>query len=300
MIRYAIQLARLKEMIRAAKNQSAWFKKAKAALADLPISPKSSDFPPLWSKIKQVYITLQCSKCCFCEKSLEGKIEQDVEHFRPKAEVRPWKLTERLARAGVVLAQSSDAAPEPGYARLAYHPFNYAMACKYCNSTLKKNYFPVAGPRQSGGTNPARMRKERAYLIYPLGDHDQDPEDLIEFDGLSPVPKQPAGFGRHRALVVIELFHLDSPVKRRILFKGRAYLLRLLFLELEGRRNAATPAEKQKHQAAVASLTSDACPFANCMRSFVRLYHSDRTKATGYADECLKFLNSKSLGLPAR
>ena len=44
-------------------------------------------FPSLWSETKQVYIELQHSKCAFCEKPLEGRIEQDVEHFRPKGEV---------------------------------------------------------------------------------------------------------------------------------------------------------------------------------------------------------------------
>ena len=42
----------------------------------IPNPPKSSDFKPLWSVIKQIYIDLQNSKCCFCEKPLEISVER--------------------------------------------------------------------------------------------------------------------------------------------------------------------------------------------------------------------------------
>jgi hypothetical protein len=61
------------------------------------------------------------------------------------------------------------------------------MACKTCNSTLKKNHFPIEGTRDSASTDPAQMSDEKALLIYPIGATDDDPEQLIEFEGLSPV-----------------------------------------------------------------------------------------------------------------
>lgn len=170
MIRHAISLGDLRKRIR--ELAPTWFQDAEAVLRQLPSTPTSDDFEPLWSLIKSIYIGIQCSKCCFCEKPLEGNIEQDVEHFRPKTEVRPWNPPTRLVQAGVAVNQPSAPKPEPGYTQLAYHPLNYAMACKFCNSTLKRNYFPIAGTRRSGGTNPASMKQEKAYLIYPLGDHD--------------------------------------------------------------------------------------------------------------------------------
>src|SRR5262245_10956839 len=152
MIRFKVTAAKLRADILAAKGS--FFTDAAAVLAALPNPPRSSDFKSLWSDIKQVYIDLQLSKCCFCEKSLEAKIEQDVEHFRPKAAVTAWKVPARLTKAGVTATQPSGAQSEPGYSQLAYHPLNYAMACKQCNSVLKKNYFPIAGARKFGGNDP--------------------------------------------------------------------------------------------------------------------------------------------------
>ena len=48
------------------------------------------------------------SKCAFCEKPLEGRIEQDVEHFRPKCEVRPWDIPQDLADAGIAVSQPAN------------------------------------------------------------------------------------------------------------------------------------------------------------------------------------------------
>jgi hypothetical protein len=292
MIRVKVTAAKLRAAIRAVKPT--FFTDADAILAALPNSPRSSDFKPLWSDIKQVYIDLQFSKCCFCEKPLEAKIEQDVEHFRPKAAVTAWKVPTRLTNAGVTVTQPVEVKTEPGYTLLAYHPLNYAMSCKQCNSVLKKNYFPIAGKRRSGGRDPTKMGGERAYLIYPVGDND-NPEDLITFEGLSPIPKAAVGFDRLRALVTIELFKLDHVPTRRVLFKGRAYLLRLLYLELEALKGTTDRAKSTGHKKAIAGLTGDECPFANCMRSFERLYRTDPALAGQYADECLKYINTKSL-----
>lgn len=292
MIQYPISKTKLHAEI--TKTDANWFTNTANVLAGLPANPASSDFKPLWSKIKQVYIDLQCSKCCFCEKPLEGKIEQDVEHFRPKAAVKPWKVSAKLVAEGVTVQQPANGSSEPGYTQLPYEPFNYAMSCKTCNSTLKKNLFPIEGTRDSAGTDPSQMGGEDALFIYPIGTIDTDPEQLIEFDALSPVPKNKSGFGRRRALVTIDVFRLDSP-KQRMLFKQRAYLVRMLFLELEGKQNATTAAKRQKHQTAIDVLTSPLSPFTNCLRSFERLYGSDPARAETIADECLKFMKTKSI-----
>jgi len=291
-IRYGISPASIHSAIN--KVDAKWFANAAAVLAGLPNPAKSSDFKPLWSKIKGVYIELQHSKCCFCEKPLEGKVEQDVEHFRPKAEVKPWKVPSRLSAQGVAVQQPTDGSSEPGYSQLAYSPFNYAIACKTCNSTLKKNFFPIEGTRDSTATDPAKMDGEKALLIYPIGAVDDDPEQLIEFEALSPVPKKASGFNRRRALVTIEVFRLDDNSRRRPLFKLRATFVWLLFLELERRANARSVIQRQKDQAAIEMLTSPEMPFANCLRSFERLYGSDQARAEAIAEECQKFMKTKS------
>ncbi len=292
MIRYVITPAKLRTAISTADAN--WFANAAAVLARLPDPPKSSDFKPLWSRIKDIYITLQHEKCCFCEKQLEGKVEQDVEHFRPKAEVKPWLVPKRLLDQGVAVRQPADGSSEPGYSQLAYSPFNYAIACKTCNSTLKKNYFPIEGARDSAATDPAQMGGEKALLIYPIGSADDDPEQLIEFEGFSPVPKSRSGFNHHRALVTIEIFRLDDSSRRRPLFKLRATFVRLLFLELERKANATSVIQSQEAQTAIKMLTSPEMPFANCLRSFERLYRSDQARAEAIAEECQIFMKTKS------
>lgn len=101
----------------------------------------------IWSEAKPVYMKLQGNgKCAYCERQMEetalGKVEQDVEHFRPKGNVKAWKPSKSLTDAGIPFT------PVPasglGYYLLPYHPFNYAAACKPCNSTLKKDQFPIA------------------------------------------------------------------------------------------------------------------------------------------------------------
>lgn len=295
MIRTPVDPADLKVAI--LKIRSTFFDDAKEVLAKLSNPPQGKEFKPLWSDIKQIYIDLQHSKCCFCEKPLEGKIEQDVEHFRPKAAVTVWKVPAALATAGVKpTPPPGGAKSEAGYTKLAYHPLNYAMACKPCNSVLKKNYFPIAGARKAGGKDPAKLGVERPFLIYPLGDHDDNPEDLIEFKGLTPVPKVAAGFDHLRARVVIDLFKLDSPALRRTLFKLRAVLIQLLFEKLDALADNPAPAKVKKLKASIANLTADTCPFANCMRSFKRLFESDRIAAEMIADECETYIGTKSLG----
>lgn len=293
MIRYSISRAQLHGQIDA--TNPSWFNDAATVLAGLPATPASSDFKPLWSKIKQIYIDLQHSKCCFCEKPLEGKIEQDVEHFRPKAQVSTWKVPARLVAQGVAVQQPADGAAESGYRQLAYEPFNYAMACKTCNSSLKRNLFPIEGHRDSTGTDPAQMTAENPLFIYPISDVDVDPEELIEFIGLSPVPKAVNGYEFRRALVTIEVFRLDDSKGRRSLFKLRAYLLRLLFDELELREAATTADKRQKHQKAIDALTSPEAPFASCMRSFERLYAANVLRAEQIADECQNYMRTKSI-----
>lgn len=289
MIRCAVTKAKLDADITA--TNATWFADAAAVLAGLPAVPASTDFTSLWTKIKQLYIDLQNSKCCFCEKPLEGKIEQDVEHFRPKTVVKPWRVPAKLTAEGITVKQPADGSAEDGYSQLAYQPFNYAMSCKTCNSTLKKNLFPIEGTRDSASVDPSTMKTEKALFIYPIGTFDTDPESLIAFDALSPIPRNATGYGRRRAVVTIEVFRLD---RRKDVIKQRAYLLRLLYLELEGKANAASAAKRAEHQKAIEALTCPEAPFTNCMRCFAELHLNDPTRAEQIAKECLKYMKTKS------
>ena len=81
------------------------------------------------------------------------------------------------------------------------------------------------------------MAGERPFLLYPIGDTDDDPEDMIEFAGLSPQVKG-TGFRRQRALVTIWLFDLNGKWRQ----KDRAMEIMRYFLALE--RMGRSPRDK--------------------------------------------------------
>jgi hypothetical protein len=111
--------------------------------------------------------------------------------------------------------------------------FSTSVACKPCNSALKSNYFPVAGNYLLDGEDPQSLANERPYLIYPIGDSDDDPETLLQFHGTSPQPVAVDGYKRARALVTIQFFKLDDFEERKNLFRERAVLITALFAQLE-------------------------------------------------------------------
>jgi hypothetical protein len=297
MIRHDATLQSLKAEIRAVNAM--WFDRARAILDSLPTRPKSEDFRDLWGEIKDVYIRLQHSKCAFCEKPLEGRIEQDVEHFRPKTEVKPWTVPDDLVaeftKVGVGVVQPADGLSEPGYRFLAYHPLNYAMACKPCNSVLKRNYFPVAKPRQTEASRPPSFAAEQPLLIYPIGTIDTDPESLVTFvDGVVPQPAKKSGLGRLRALVTIAIFRLDDPVERKVFFQGRARAIELLYLNLRAIREDPDPVVVTAAKKNVARMLRPEEPFANCLRCFHRVFQDSPDRARDIFSDITEFLDKTS------
>lgn len=108
---------------------------------------KTQKLAPFWGDVKQIYMRRQYNKCVYCEIGLEGKeyarVQWDLEHFRPKSNVRRW-------RKHTYSFSTGDDWPV-GYYQLAYHLHNYAVSCKTCNSPFKSDYFPgILGPELSG------------------------------------------------------------------------------------------------------------------------------------------------------
>ncbi len=293
MVRFEITVAELERRIEV--EAPGWIHRAGLRTAKFASGTAHASFPNLWSDIKRVYISLQGSKCAFCEKWLEDEaIEHDVEHFRPKGSVDRWPVPPKLRKAGVIVQRGSSR-NEPGYARLVYHPLNYVAACKTCNTILKKNWFPVSGTRNLNGDDPAKMPSERALLIYPISDIDSDPEELIGFNGLSPKAKHSTGFPCHRALVTIQIFQLDNWRRRKELNKDRAEWLEKLYWALSQRQNpSSTRDEVRKAVSAIARLTSKKFRHANCLRSFQRLYDANSDEAKSIYKKVHRWLLSVS------
>ena len=183
---------------------------------------------------------------------------------------------------------------ELGYRFLAYHPFNYAAACKPCNTVFKGNLFPIARKRAVDATDPPAHTKERPYLIYPIGDLDDDPESLITFNGPVPQAARQSGHNRFRAQATIAIFKLDDPVNRKVFFEGRAKAIQFLFLNLEAIRRDDDPPLVRAAEANVARMLRDSEPFASCMRCFNRMYHQSRAEAMAIFEGIVAFLDSIS------
>ncbi len=176
---------------------------------------------------------------------------------------------------------------------MPYHPFNYAAACKPCNSTLKKDYFPIGGSYDLDAEDPASLPAEDAYLIYPISDLDDDPETIIEFHGPSPRPVAASGKKRHRALVTIAFFKLGDPEMRKNLYRDRALVIMALFRLLE-KTVQGTAAEKAAAKATVEGFLKPELRHLNCARSFQRLFERDTAEAEEVYKGAVKLMTSIS------
>lgn len=292
MIRYPISRQELEELIE--RQQPGWLRRARRRTAGFKKKKAYAETSSIWSEVKVVYMRLQGGgKCAFCERMLEsetyGKGEQDVEHFRPKGSVRDWTGGASLKK--VPLAAVPQAG---GYYLLPYHPFNYAAACKPCNSALKMDYFPIAGTYRLDADDPESLAEEMPYLIYPIGNLDEDPEDLIEFRGVSPQPRVRTGFRRHRARVTIQFFRLGNAVERKNLLRERARQLIALFPQLTLLQSGGSEKMKTRARVVIEAYTRASSPHTNCCRSFVRLFEKDPVEAEKVHDAAVELIESKS------
>lgn len=295
MIGYRVKQAELEALIEA--YAPGWVQRAATRTAGFRQKSRYLEPSSIWSKVKPVYMQLQGgSKCAYCERKLEsvdfGKGEQDVEHFRPKGRVRPWKAPKALSNQGVVFAPTP--LDDYGYYLLRYHPLNYSAACKPCNSALKRDHFPIAGTYDLMGDDPARMTQEKPFLICPIGDFDDGPEVLIRFHGVSPQAVATRGYRQHRALVTIEFFKLDNEAKRKNLIRERAVILIALFPQLEKLADGVTGLARREAEEVVDGFTSPNAPHTNCARSYKDLFHRNRAEAKAVFDAALKLIMSIS------
>jgi len=122
---------------------------------------RSAEFKTtLWSnpKVKNFLHESQHGKCCYCERTRDQK-DFDVEHFRPKAEVKEIR-------------------DHPGYWWLAYSWENLLVACKACNQK-KSSHFPLKDERKRAYGENCNLGEEEPFLINPL---EEEPELFIEYD----------------------------------------------------------------------------------------------------------------------
>jgi hypothetical protein len=235
-----------------------------------------------WSEVKPVYLRRQYNKCVYCESRLEGGgaalVHWDLEHFRPKSNVRKWP------KKPLYDFPTGEAWPG-GYYLLAYHPLNYAASCKPCNTSFKSDYFPIAAARISGSTDPRYYRDEQPYLVYPLGEEDEDPEELITFVGAEAYPKHaldadPRRF--RRARLMIDFFGLN----RDGLVADRADCLLDIWSHVKLADTGDTFARRRLDRK-----RSVRAAFASCVRCFLALCATDRSRAGALIPELEKIVD---------
>ena len=121
---------------------------------------EKKDIKELWQnkKVKNYLYNSQHGKCCYCERKRDLE-ETEVDHFRPKAEVKESK-------------------GHPGYWWLAYEWDNLLITCKTCN-LKKSSKFPLQDENKRAFKEHEDIKKEKPILINPLT---ENPEDFIEYD----------------------------------------------------------------------------------------------------------------------
>lgn len=278
MIRYDITEADLLSLID--RHKPGWRTRAATTTALFRQAQTYHEPPsPFWGEIKAVYMRLQENKCAFCERKLTVRAEDhDVEHFRPKRGVEPWPPL------------PADPPFPEGYYLLAYHPLNYATACEHCNRGLKRSYFPIVGSRLPGQDNPTNLSPERPLLIYPIGQIDTNPEELLGFKGIAPGPRNadPDSYENHRAQVTIDFFDLQY---REELLRERAELIQSLYLALT-HEDSLKRGLQSIARSIIRERTASGWQHANCARCFVALYRQDPAQAKRFVEEATDYLDS--------
>jgi hypothetical protein len=279
LIRYCVTREEVRESIEAQKP--GWLERADLRTQEFISKKKYSEKAGIWSEVKPVFMALQQNKCVYCERLLTGekygKLEHDLEHFRPKSSVKSWSPKRPYSTATLSFGTPSS----NGYYWLAYDPENYATSCKPCNSSLKSNYFPISKVR---GRHPATVAdltvSEAPFLCYPIGKTDSDPEELVTFEGVLALPKAKSGSNWFRGRAIIEFFALN----RDELTKERAQNIVVLgnFLQ-KVKDNIETDRFKELALRSMA----DSQPHAGCKRAFFDLWHRNQKEALLILDKAM-------------
>jgi hypothetical protein len=272
------------------KIDPAWREKAAARTEKFIEDGTYKEASAIWSTVKPVFMRIQRFKCIFCERQFEnelyGKIEFDLEHFRPKSSVKSWPNAELH---DYVYDFATGDANDNGYYWLPYALDNYAAACKVCNSGLKSNYFPILGPRR---TTPGSTQSERQALCYPIGADDNDPAELVTFIATTAVPKAASGAKRRRGQIIIDFFDLN---RREQLHRERAYMIILI-----GNSLAAIDSGigDDGDDAVVAASVEPGHMHTACVLAYRQLWNSDPVFAKEVLRACKHYFASTAGTMP--
>jgi uncharacterized protein (TIGR02646 family) len=135
--------------------------------------------------VKDILKRLQKNTCCFCEAKVTQVAYGAVEHFRPKGGFQKAK---------------GEPLQKPGYFWLAYDWDNLLFTCQICNSSYKKNLFPLVDETQRAHNQAFSIMHEKPVIINPSM---EDPSLHISFHKEIPYGKT------YRGKETIQLLGLD-------------------------------------------------------------------------------------------
>jgi hypothetical protein len=286
MIRYNCDTATLEQAIDALAPR--WRARALDTTKQLKAVGKFEKGTVDWGDVKAVFMDIQHDKCIFCERKYEtpqhGKIELDIEHFRPKNPVSPWPPHSSGSTYNFPIGPVG-----AGYYWLAYDHNNYAVSCKICNSVCKSNYFPIAGVPGADQATLSDLSAESPYLCLPIGGGDRDPEELVTFNATVAIPAAAGGPDRDRGQVIIDLFQLN---RRDELHGQRAAMISLFGMALRLKRAGIASAKELK---IIDMMTASNIPHAGCVRAFKRTYDRSPDEAMRIYDVCLDIVLDQSI-----
>ncbi|HLQ93501.1 MAG TPA: hypothetical protein VK148_26055 [Xanthobacteraceae bacterium] len=281
MIRYDYAPEQIEAAVNALDGQ--WRVRAAERTKAIVKKKRFDESSSIWSDVKPVFIALQNRKCIFCERQFEsaeyGRIEHDLEHFRPKSAVKPWPPRNWATTYTISTGAESPA----GYYWLAYDLGNYAAACKVCNSPLKADHFPIADKRVTTKRTIARLQEEMPYLCYPIGRYDDPPESLVTFIATTAVPAARSGHRKLRGEVIIDFFQLNV---REQLHRERARLIALLGGTLKFIDAGIDVAQNQR---VAAGLVEPHIPHTSCLRAYRKLWDDDNQLARRAHSRCQEY-----------
>jgi uncharacterized protein (TIGR02646 family) len=107
------------------------------------------------SSVKKTLNDLQNDKCCFCERKISAGEPGHIEHYRPK---------------GGYKINSKSKLIKPGYYWLAYDFHNLFLSCNKCNTSYKKNYFPLKNENDRAKNHNSNIKLEEPLILCPSDD----------------------------------------------------------------------------------------------------------------------------------
>ena len=119
--------------------------------------------------VKRALLQAQFGKCCYCESRFRATSYGAVEHFRPK---------------GAVQQDPRQGREYPGYYWLAYAWDNLLVSCEKCNTTHKRNLFPLGDDTARARSHHDDLNAERPLFVDPAT---EDPRPHIRFRGAAVV-----------------------------------------------------------------------------------------------------------------